>query len=361
MNENGPRPILLSDVARMAGVSTATVSLVLRDRGTLSLKTRKHVRKIVEEIGYRPNLAASMLARQSHESMLPGVPVAMIGMGSKSRYSFPASDFVRHFTRHAAERGFLVHEPEPSDYHNITSLFRVLYSRGVRGITLNHSFDTSQLTVKDVKPFSFIFHGQPLMEQRFHRVCTEVFEGAKFLWELAWKRGYRRIGAALCRHEKDIQDDFTREAAVLGCESRRGLPHVPMFTGAHADVAGFVQWARDVRPDAIISFKAGFYFSLLEAGFKVPEDLGFASLHVLDDENVITGFYEDFEELARLSASHLDTMIRHNETGFPVRPHELLVSPVFHEGSTLPPRIPTPEKRRTKAGKVAAKRSPKAE
>jgi LacI family transcriptional regulator len=337
--------ILLSDVARAASVSTATVSLVLRDRGRISPETRNRVRKVVEEMGYRPNLAASMLARETHESSLPSVPVAMLGSGIKNHYRFHGG-FTRHFTRHATELGFIVHEPEQADYGNITSLFRILYSRGVRGIVLNYSFESRHLTVKDAWPFSFIFCGQPLLEHRFNRVSTEVFETVKYLWETAWNRGYRRIGAALCRHEQEILDDFSREAAFLACEARHGLDPVPMFTGAHGDDDGFIRWVREVRPDAVVSFKSGFYFRLCEAGFKVPKDIGFASLHVGENENVITGYYEDFEELARLAAIQLDTMIRHNQTGFPAHPHATHVFPVFHEGSTLPIRPVTPPKKR---------------
>lgn len=54
------------DVARLAGVSQATVSYALTGRGTIAATTRERVLQVAESIGYRPNLAArSMRTRRS--------------------------------------------------------------------------------------------------------------------------------------------------------------------------------------------------------------------------------------------------------------------------------------------------------
>ncbi|WP_137119616.1 LacI family DNA-binding transcriptional regulator [Segeticoccus rhizosphaerae] len=61
----------LADVATRAGVSTATASLVLRDRPGPSAGAREAVRLAAETLGYRPDRTASVLA--SHRSRLVGV------------------------------------------------------------------------------------------------------------------------------------------------------------------------------------------------------------------------------------------------------------------------------------------------
>ena len=61
----------LADVAARAGVSTATASLVLRDRPGPSPATREEVRAAARDLGYRPDRTASVLA--SHRSRLVGV------------------------------------------------------------------------------------------------------------------------------------------------------------------------------------------------------------------------------------------------------------------------------------------------
>jgi DNA-binding LacI/PurR family transcriptional regulator len=48
----------LKDVAELAGVSTATVSLVLNDKKSVSAATKERVMASVEALGYRPNMVA---------------------------------------------------------------------------------------------------------------------------------------------------------------------------------------------------------------------------------------------------------------------------------------------------------------
>ncbi len=53
----------ISDVARRAGVTSATVSNVITGRVVVSEKTRTRVLKAIEDLGYRPNLVARGLAQ----------------------------------------------------------------------------------------------------------------------------------------------------------------------------------------------------------------------------------------------------------------------------------------------------------
>ncbi len=59
----------IKDVARLAGVSTITVSRVQNHFPMVSEETRMKVLKIINEIGYKPNLAASNLSRRKSEAI----------------------------------------------------------------------------------------------------------------------------------------------------------------------------------------------------------------------------------------------------------------------------------------------------
>ena len=52
----------MADVARLAGVSSQTVSRVVNDQGSISPATRRRVEEAVRQLGYRPNTAARALA-----------------------------------------------------------------------------------------------------------------------------------------------------------------------------------------------------------------------------------------------------------------------------------------------------------
>jgi DNA-binding LacI/PurR family transcriptional regulator len=55
------RKIQIKDVAVAAGVSVTTVSHALNAKGRLPVETREHVRRIAEQMGYRPSVAARNL------------------------------------------------------------------------------------------------------------------------------------------------------------------------------------------------------------------------------------------------------------------------------------------------------------
>jgi LacI family transcriptional regulator len=61
------RAVTLEDVAAVAGVSTATVSLVVRHRDGVRPETRARVQEVIDRLGYIPNGSARGLSRQRKE------------------------------------------------------------------------------------------------------------------------------------------------------------------------------------------------------------------------------------------------------------------------------------------------------
>lgn len=55
--------VTIRDVAKAAGVSTATVSRILNNKGEASPETIERVRKIAEEMNYKPNTLAKSLSK----------------------------------------------------------------------------------------------------------------------------------------------------------------------------------------------------------------------------------------------------------------------------------------------------------
>lgn len=59
--------VTLADVAKAAGVSTSTISRVVRGKSNVGKKTRTKVQKVIDELGYKPDVAARALASQKSE------------------------------------------------------------------------------------------------------------------------------------------------------------------------------------------------------------------------------------------------------------------------------------------------------
>lgn len=72
-----PLPPRIDDVARLAGISTITVSRTLRRPDLVKPATRERVERAIEKLGYIPNSSASTLA--SRRSGIVGVLVPTIG------------------------------------------------------------------------------------------------------------------------------------------------------------------------------------------------------------------------------------------------------------------------------------------
>ena len=62
--------VTINDVAKAAGVSKGTVDRVLHNRGEVSKKSKEKVLRVIEELGYKPNLYASMLASEENHDLL---------------------------------------------------------------------------------------------------------------------------------------------------------------------------------------------------------------------------------------------------------------------------------------------------
>ena len=65
-------PVTLMDVAKAAGVSHTTVSLVLRGKGNISDVRRKQILRLARTMGYAPYAAAQMLRarRRNHVGLV---------------------------------------------------------------------------------------------------------------------------------------------------------------------------------------------------------------------------------------------------------------------------------------------------
>ena len=61
--------ITINDIARLTGLSKGTVDRVLHNRGEVSRKSYRKVMDVIQELGYEPNLYASLLARAEQRTI----------------------------------------------------------------------------------------------------------------------------------------------------------------------------------------------------------------------------------------------------------------------------------------------------
>ena len=77
--------ITVKDVAKKSGVATSTVSRVINDHPSISEATKKKVRKIMDELGYVPNMTARNLGKRISSA----IGVILPPLDSKERIGNP--------------------------------------------------------------------------------------------------------------------------------------------------------------------------------------------------------------------------------------------------------------------------------
>jgi DNA-binding LacI/PurR family transcriptional regulator len=123
------RPLSIRDVARLAGVSRQTVSRVLNRQPNIKPSTEAHVRKIIEDLAWRPNNAARSLA--TSRSRMIGLLVS-----TRSHYGpFSAAGAVDEAAR---ERGYTITSATlaSSDEESIAAALDSFVAQGVEGVVV---------------------------------------------------------------------------------------------------------------------------------------------------------------------------------------------------------------------------------
>lgn len=91
--------VRLIDIAKKANVSTATVSNVINNRGSVGEKTRKRVLEIIEKLNYKPNVIAKSLKTQ--QTNIIGVIVEDLSV-------FNAPEIIDGINKYAEENGYSI-------------------------------------------------------------------------------------------------------------------------------------------------------------------------------------------------------------------------------------------------------------
>jgi DNA-binding LacI/PurR family transcriptional regulator len=123
--------VTLKDIAARVGLSVNSVSRALRDKQDIALDTRRRVKAVASELGYRPNLnARSLVLKQSFS-----IGVAVTELNNPVRM-----DFCERLRQLAEQDGYRIICAGISHHHTHKDLDTIadLQSRGVDGLVLGY-------------------------------------------------------------------------------------------------------------------------------------------------------------------------------------------------------------------------------
>lgn len=338
--------INIFDVAKKAGVSKSTVSLAMKGSPLLRRKTLLHVQSIAREMGYRPNMIFSIMGsgnkRKKNQANRLMIAFLHDNPGPNSR---EPSDF-RFLPQIARDYGYGIDVFNLFNFKSAEQLEKILYHRGYAAVIIGRIINPKSVAYSlELKNFSVVSNTNTLWNNNFHRVSGDVFKAVQISWDKTYNAGYRKIGAAILKHNPEVPDDQLRLAAVLERQNHYAgqIEKIPPYLGKSGDNKAFLEWFHEYKPDAVIGFHIGQYYILKEnIPAKIFNQIGFASLIVQTNDKwarPISGVIHQEKEVAQVTIFILDQEIRNRIQGKPQNVMHISLFPKWHKGKTLQPKI----------------------
>jgi DNA-binding LacI/PurR family transcriptional regulator len=317
------RQVRLADVARRAGVSTATVSHALSGKGRIPETTRARIREVATEMGYQPNVAARRLA---------GGRTHLIALAFSLPHALPVSltdvDYFNQAIRAATERALehdyalVVAPPTPQ-----TKVWQRLPLDGV--VVFDPVAGDPVLAALREREMPLVLSGRDPSGGDDYCVDNDHIAGTRTVLDHLADRGGRSVALLLA----DLHDSFSAdcmEAYGAWCAERGLDPIVEAVSMPHlagVDAADRVL-ALPQPPDAVYATEEALGLALLRAarrrGLEVPGDLLLAV--AADRDPATAGVSLTTLELdpARTAADAVDLLVELIE-GRPPRERERMI------------------------------------
>jgi DNA-binding LacI/PurR family transcriptional regulator len=290
--------LTIRDVAKAAGVSTATVSNVLNKTGKVGRGTQRVVLSAVRRLGYVPNAHARHLA--SHDRRALGIIVSDI-----ENPFFP--EIIKSFETRARELGYdAILSDTNYDPRRTREAAERMMEHNVRGVAIM----TSEMSMRLIheltrRRIAVTFLDLAPVREYMSNLRIDYFSGVEQIVQYLFKNGHQRIAFVAGRAR--LKSNLVRLQAYEKCMRALGLEPGPIlagdlrFEGGYA--AGLAIANMSPRPTAVVAINdltaVGVIKGLLKAGCKVPEDIS------------VTGF--DKTRLAEYSNPSITTVDIHRE------------------------------------------------
>jgi DNA-binding LacI/PurR family transcriptional regulator len=327
--------VSMADVARLAGVSSQTVSRVANGSPGVVETTREQVLAAMSELGYRPNSAARSLRYGRFNT----IGVILFGLASTGN-----SRTVEAIATHAAAEGYaitLIPVGAPTQ-DNVMGAFTRMGELAVDGVVLIievHLLDASAVAIP---PGVHVVVVDSDAGDRYPVVDTDQADGARQAVRHLLELGHRTV-----RHVAGPAESFAaeRRAGAWQVLEEAGRPVRPPERGDWSADSGYhagLRLAGD--PDCTAIFAAndqmalGVLRALHEQGRRVPADVSVVGFDDIADAGSylppLTTVHQDFAEVGRRCVDALLGQI-HDEPAGPGT--DLVPTRLVIRGSTAPP------------------------
>jgi LacI family transcriptional regulator len=331
----------MQQIAEAAGVSRMAVSLALRNSPKISKPTTERIRRIAEELGYRPNPMVSALMtqlRHGREVRKPSVLAYVTAYPTEDGWRQPGP-FVAFYegAKHRAEvLGYVLDQwwlrrPGMTEQR----FCDILFTRDIHGLIFAPLPGAGGALYLEWPRFASSAIAYSVTSPAIHRASNDQFGTITLALAELTRLGYRRIGLAITREN----DERVRQKWSAGMlVHQQGIPpeeRVPILRTTTPFQPAFAAWFRKHRPDAVLSLTEECVRILGELGVRVPDEVGFADLALTGADVEYAGVNQNSELVGAAAVDLVDAQLRRNERGIPAQPKTVLIPGVWVPGPTV--------------------------
>lgn len=277
--------ITIKDVAKRAGVSPSTVSRVISNNKRISPSTTAKIRKIMEEMGYHPNIMAKNLVSNTTNTI--GIILPRPAEEAFLNLFFP--ELIHGMVSQTTHAGYdLMMTSGTNEREEVEAITRLVKGRRVDGVVLLSSRKNDRvISFLHADKFPFVVIGRSEQYPDILSVDTDNIQAAYDVTKHLIQQGHKRIGFINGPSHLTISQD--RLEGYRKALAEAGLPTKPEWvvegeflqeSGIRA--ASFLTGYSD-RPTALVVIDdvvaSGVLRGLAELGYKVPNDMSIAGFN----------------------------------------------------------------------------------
>ena len=334
------------DIAAVARVHFTTVAKALRDDPCVHEVTRRRIKEIATELGYRPNPMVAALMHNVRGGRLTRRPITLAfctywTVGGREGWKKLRTHrlYFEGAKERAAEMGYRIdHFNLADDTIGPARWSRIFVARGISGLVLASFQDVVPDLPLAWPEFSAVRIDTNPQNPHLDTVSANQSHLVRMAFRKANELGYRRIGIAVhALWDERLGDQFmggylTEQMKVPA--SRR----LPPFITHDWTERGFARWFAKAKPDALLAMNDEVVRGWLkQPGLEYREPFGFVSLDLTVPAGPIAGARKNHRLLGAIAVDTLIGKLQRNERGVPEYPKLTLVEAQWNDGLSLGP------------------------
>jgi DNA-binding LacI/PurR family transcriptional regulator len=339
MKKNKSAKPSLGDIAKIAKVSRMTVSYALRNQPSVSKATRERILRIAKRLGYAPDarIAAWMLRmRESKSKDL--LPIAWLNSKPEKdawdRFKY-LSPYLEGARARALEMGYQIEEIwARQSGMTMQRISRILNQRGIEGVVVSQParhvrFDWTRMAGVSIDG--------ALLVPNLPRVMSDNAFNLGLALKSLKRLGHRRIGIFLPRMVDSYSDHACRNAAFHYHATTPKPERVPpvFYWWPHLIKDQISTWLRKYKPEVVVGLDNYLVRWIIEAGYRVPEDIGVVHLALDDDVSDWAGIHSNKREIGATAVELVISSLLNRRFGLPKVALTTLVRGSWRSGRTL--------------------------